>query len=111
MPAPPPPRLLTSPLGIINIGLPEFAADLASSGGPVTHVDWMPPAAGAAETAELLARLSGKAAIEAANRETVQRILAGEPVLIDVVPAVAAMPALGHGKTILHAGPPIGWDR
>jgi hypothetical protein len=107
----PPPRLLTSPLGIINIGLPEFAADLQSSGVPVTHVDWMPPAGGVAELADLVARLSASEAIAAANRESVRRILAGEPVLIDVVPALEAIPALGQGNTVLHAGPPITWDR
>ena len=59
----------------------------------------------------LVERISGDAAIEAANREAVQRILSGEPVLIDVMPAVEAIPALGEGQAILHAGPPIEWER
>ena len=40
----------------------------------------------------------------------IERILAADPVLIDVIPAGQAIPALGAG-TILHAGPPIEWDR
>ena len=111
MAEPIPSRLLSQPLSVINIGLTQFAADLAASGVPVCHVDWRPPAAGDGELAGVLARLLGDAAIAAANREAVARMLAAEPVLIDVVPASHAMPALGDGKTILHAGPPIAWDR
>ncbi|MFZ1104907.1 MAG: DUF1116 domain-containing protein [Hyphomicrobiaceae bacterium] len=49
-------------------------------------------------------------AIEQANRETLDRMLEGEPVLVDVVPAVEAIPAL-RDRMLLHAGPPIGWER
>ena len=111
MAEPIPSRLLSQPLSVINIGLTQFAADLAASGVPVCHVDWRPPAGGDGELAAVLARLLGDAAIAAANREAVARMLAAEPVLIDVVPASAAIPALGEGKTILHAGPPIAWER
>ncbi|MGN6462211.1 MAG: DUF1116 domain-containing protein [Pseudolabrys sp.] len=48
--------------------------------------------------------------ITAANREAHRRILAGEPVLVDVQLARDAVPTLAD-RTILHAGPPIGWDR
>jgi hypothetical protein len=48
--------------------------------------------------------------IEEANQEALRRILAGEPVLVDVVPAAQAIPDLAD-RTILHAGPPIGWER
>ncbi len=48
--------------------------------------------------------------IETANAETVKRMLTGDPVLIDVIPAHEAIPTLEPGM-ILHAGPPITWDR
>ncbi|MGI9480672.1 MAG: DUF1116 domain-containing protein [Hyphomicrobiaceae bacterium] len=48
--------------------------------------------------------------IEAANREALHRMLAGTPNLKDVVPAASAIPAL-KDRMILHAGPPITWDR
>jgi hypothetical protein len=48
--------------------------------------------------------------IDAANQEALRRLLAGEPHLIDVVPASQAIAGLAD-RTILHAGPPISWDR
>jgi len=48
--------------------------------------------------------------IEQANEEAVKRMLAAEPVLVDVVPASEAIASLTPGM-ILHAGPPIGWER
>ncbi len=48
--------------------------------------------------------------IERANQQALQRMLGGDPVLVDVVPAFQAIPSLA-GRMILHAGPPIGWDR
>ena len=50
-------------------------------------------------------------AIEQANRAAVGRMLEADPVLVDVVPADEAIPALAEGRKILHAGPPIGWER
>ncbi len=49
--------------------------------------------------------------IEQANRQAVKIMLAADPVLVDVIPAVDAIPELGEGKKILHAGPPIEWPR
>ena len=43
------------------------------------------------------------AAIEAANAEAVRRMLAAEPVLIDVAAAGTVIDGLGE-RTILHAG-------
>jgi len=48
--------------------------------------------------------------IETANAETLTRMLTGDPVLIDVIPAHEAIANLEPGM-ILHAGPPITWDR
>lgn len=48
--------------------------------------------------------------IEEANRTALDRIFSAEPVLIDVIPAHEAIPQLKE-KMILHAGPPISWDR
>ncbi len=48
--------------------------------------------------------------IEDANDEALQRMLSGDPVLVDVVPATEAIPVLKE-RMILHAGPPIEWGR
>jgi hypothetical protein len=106
------PRLFTQPLQVVNIGLQGFAADLGAAGVAVTHVDWAPPAGGDPELAALLSGLDTAAdIIDTANREAMRRMLAAEPVLVDVIPAHDAIPALKEGCILLHAGPPIGWDR
>jgi hypothetical protein len=48
--------------------------------------------------------------IAAANREALRRILASDPLLVDVQLARDAIPRLAD-RTILHAGPPITWER
>ncbi|MDQ4060194.1 MAG: DUF1116 domain-containing protein [Pseudomonadota bacterium] len=48
--------------------------------------------------------------IEDANQQALRRILEGDPVLVDVVPAAEVIPALGE-RVLLHAGPPIEWER
>jgi hypothetical protein len=48
--------------------------------------------------------------IELANREALRRILEAQPVLVDVQPAGRVIDGLGRNM-ILHAGPPITWDR
>ena len=48
--------------------------------------------------------------IREANSEAVKRMLEAEPVLVDVVTASEVIPDLEEGM-ILHAGPPIDWDR
>ncbi len=48
------------------------------------------------------------AAVEAANARAVERMLAADPVLVDVAVAGDAIAGLGD-RTILHAGPPIEW--
>ena len=97
--------------GVINIGLRGFAETLAELGADTVHVDWSPPAGGDPRLAALLAGLDADSErIDAANAETLQRLLAADPVLVDVLPAGEAMPELGE-RMILHAGPPIAWER
>ena len=48
--------------------------------------------------------------IEKANQQAIDRMVAGDPVLVDVIPAARAIPAL-KDRMILHAGPPIEWSR
>jgi hypothetical protein len=105
--------LLAGVSGVINVGLHAFAADFAARGVPVAHVDWRPPSPGRAGVAELLSRLSKfEKKIRKANEEGLRRMLAADPVLVDVVPAGKAMPGLaGKDRVLLHSGPPIDWPR
>lgn len=97
-------RLLTESPGVINLGLDVFALELSAAGVPVVHVDWRPPASGDPRLAALLARLEDAAA---ANAEALHRLGEAEPVLVDCVPAAEALGL--PPRTVLHAGPPIGW--
>lgn len=57
-----------------------------------------------------LATADLKQRIEAANATAIARLLRSDPVLVDVAPAGEAIPGL-EGRMVLHAGPPVTWDR
>jgi hypothetical protein len=99
-------KLLAGPVRVINIGLQGFARDLAANHAPVVQVDWTPPAG----DLSVLQKLD-PARIEKANAEALKRILAAEPVLADVRRAGELIPALERERLMLHAGPPIDWQR
>jgi hypothetical protein len=96
-------------LRAVTAGVELFADALAAQGVAVSRVDWRPPAGGAVEIAAILARL-WRDEVEAANRTALARLMAAEPVLIDVRPAVEVVPGMTR-DTVLHAGPPITWER
>jgi hypothetical protein len=97
--------LLAGPLRVVNVGLEGFARDLAANAAAVVQVDWRPPPAGMSQL------LAFNEKIEQANREALSRILAAEPFLTDVRRAGELIPELDAERLILHAGPPIGWER
>ncbi len=94
----------------INVGVPTFAQALVAQGAAVEQVDWRPPGRGDPAVAARLARLWGDPAVEAANREAWDRLTSAEPVLVDLRPAGEVVPGMTR-DTILHAGPPIAWER
>jgi len=49
-------------------------------------------------------------AVERGNETALSRLMAADPVLVDVRPARDVLPAM-TGRTLLHAGPPITWPR
>jgi hypothetical protein len=51
-----------------------------------------------------------KQKIEKANEEAARRLTSGEPVLVDIAPACEVIPGM-QDKMIIHAGPPIEWQR
>jgi hypothetical protein len=51
-----------------------------------------------------------KERINAANEEAVRRIVAADPVLVNVAPAGEVIPGL-RDRMLLHSGPPIDWAR
>jgi hypothetical protein len=103
-------ELFDTELRVVNVGLSSFADNLRTAGGHATQLQWRPPAAGDVETGLLLASLVNDPAVEAANRTAFARYLEAQPVLVDVVLAREAIPALDGERRVLHAGPPIAWD-
>jgi hypothetical protein len=95
---------------VVNVGLPLFAGVLGGLGVPVVDVDWRPPAGGDARLTGLLATLDARrSVIDRANAEALRRLVEGVPVLVDCRPAREALEL--PDRTVLHAGPPIGWER
>jgi len=48
--------------------------------------------------------------IESANAQAVSKMLAADPILLDIQTAEQLIPDLAQGRRILHAGPPITWE-
>ena len=102
-------------LRAVNVGLDMFAQPLVDNGATVVSLDWRPPAEGDREMGLLLARLEDDPddpvgrRVMVANATAVERLLAAQPMLIDVQPARVALGLAD--RHLLHAGPPIAWDR
>jgi hypothetical protein len=103
----PDPNLFNSPLNIINVGADLFADPLASQGAPLTRVTWQPAAD---NTDAALSVLLGDVRVDLANQQAVQRMITARPRLVDILPAGEAIPGM-HKHLLLHAGPPITWER
>ncbi len=84
----------------------DFLADaLANQAVDVTRVDWRPPTGDPAA----LARVAADPRRRVANAAALERILAARAHLVDLAPARDVL-RLEPGL-LLHAGPPIAWER
>ncbi|WP_066624699.1 DUF1116 domain-containing protein [Clostridium magnum] len=102
-------ELFGKDIKVINLGLESFCKDLKEQQVPCIHVNWRPPS----EESKGLSLLEEKDIadkIEKANKEAISRLLSAQPILIGVGKAGEVIPGMTK-KTILHAGPPINWDR
>ena len=105
--------LLKSKLNVINMGLESFADSIQLQGAEVQHVDWKPPAGGNHAMIKILSALNQpdvKAHIYEANRKASELIINAHPVLLDIQRAADCIPGMKK-NLILHAGPPISWER
>jgi hypothetical protein len=94
------------PLNIVNLGLSSMAQSVREQGVQVVDVDWRPPAEGVPRLRVTRTGIN----IEAANEEVCTRIKQGRPVLAGMGIARQVIPGM-HERMILHAGPPITWER
>jgi hypothetical protein len=107
------PPLFQHDLRVISAGVGGFAEALRQQAVAVVELDWRPPADGQLELVDILTAiyshpdLAGR--IDAANREVLRRIVESNPQIIDVEEAREAIGLADD--TILHAGPPITWER
>jgi hypothetical protein len=112
------PIFADEPLAVVNVGVEAFTRSVREAGGRATHVDWRPVGDGDPQLAWRLALLAGDAddadaigtRIDRANGEAVERMIAARPVLEDVaLHARDVWPDMG--RTLLHAGAPVPFDR
>lgn len=100
--------LFSNELKVVNIGLESFKDTLDQSGVKCLHPLWKPPLG--ADAKSLIKLHSKKALIEKANARVMHKILSGKPTLIGMAQAGEVIPGMKK-DLILHAGPPITWDR
>ncbi len=106
-------ELFGQDLNVINIGLELIEEDLKKQDVPVTQLKWAPPGGGNPKVIHALDSLEQSALlekIEKANAEAVERITNSRPMLVGFDQAINVVPGMTK-KTILHAGPPITWDK
>lgn len=100
--------LFSSPLRVVNVGIEAFKDTCEKFSPPAIQVDWRPPVDVAPESEAILAKRAAR--IERANQKVMEIILAGTPKLVGLDIARNVVPGMTE-DTILHAGPPITWDR
>ncbi|HWQ46768.1 MAG TPA: DUF1116 domain-containing protein [Longilinea sp.] len=98
--------LFGKPIKVVNVGLASMAQPMRDQNIPVVDVEWQPPKEG---IIRLHVTKSG-VDIDAANAEVCKRIKAARPVLVGMGKAIDVIPGY-HDHLILHAGPPITWER
>jgi len=83
-----------------------MAESVRDQGRPAIQVDWRPPAEGVPR----LRMTQSGVTIDDANDKVCRRIMQARPVLVGMGMARKVIPGM-HDRLILHAGPPITWDR
>jgi hypothetical protein len=101
-------QLFRRELKVINLGLPAFKQALDDVHVPAVQVDWKPPVEVDAKLARRV-EASGPA-IAKANARAMRIILDGRPLLVGLERAIDVIPGM-KPNLLLHAGPPITWDR
>ncbi|HSP06249.1 MAG TPA: DUF1116 domain-containing protein [Acidobacteriota bacterium] len=99
-------ELFGKDLTVVNVGLASMAKSVSDQGVKVIDLDWQPPTDGVAH----LRQTRSGVRMDAANEEVVSRIKRGQAVLVGMGIARDVIPGM-HDRMILHAGPPIEWQR
>ncbi len=100
--------LFKQELKVVNIGLSSFKESLDEVGAAAVQVDWRPPMDVSDESRRIIGEHADQ--IDAANAKVMDIILRGMPQLVGLARAIDVIPGMTP-DLILHAGPPIGWER
>ncbi|HAM35679.1 MAG TPA: hypothetical protein DEB40_07835 [Elusimicrobia bacterium] len=100
--------LFRQKLKVVNIGLESFGESLRQAQAPCVQVDWRPPVA--VDEATLRAVRQRADEISRANARAAAKVLAAQPFLTGLEKALDVVPGMKKNM-ILHAGPPVTWDR
>jgi hypothetical protein len=93
-------------LTVLNLGLAGMLQSVKDQGVKVVEIDWQPPKVDIPR----LRRTKSGVDMDDANQEVINRIHRGQPVLVGMGIARDVIPGM-HDHMILHAGPPIEWER
>lgn len=91
---------------VVNVGLESMAESVEAQDVKTIDLDWKPPVEGIPR----LRVTKNGINIDEANQKVTDIIKKGLPVLVDIGIARDVIPGM-HDKMILHAGPPIEWER
>ncbi len=100
--------LFRQELRVVNIGLSSFKESLDEVGAAAVQVDWRPPMDVSDESRRIIREHAAQ--IEVANVKVMDIILRGMPQLVGLARAIDVIPGM-KPNLILHAGPPIAWER
>jgi len=104
-------ELLRGKPSVISMGLKSFTESITAQGAEALHVDWQPPAGGDLKSLAALDSLRPlEEKISGANDKALEIMVNSQPVLFDIRPAIDVIPGMKENM-ILHAGPPISWQR
>lgn len=101
-------NLFTTPLRVVNVGIETFKDVCEQYSPPAIQVDWRPPVDVSPAAEAILAKQAAK--IDRANQKVMEIILSGTPKLVGLDIARNVIPGMTE-DTILHAGPPVTWER
>ncbi len=101
-------KIRSRELKVVNLGLELFSRELEKQNVAVIQVDWKPPVE---IDSSVLKRINQhNEVIDTANNKAIKIIQAGKPVLLGLDIARNVIPGM-HKDLILHAGPPVSWER
>ena len=101
-------QLFRTELKVINLGLTGFRQALNDARVSSVQVDWKPSLNVDPKLAQRVRAC--RAVIERANARATKLILSGMPALVGLQRAIDVIPGM-KPDMLLHAGPPITWDR